>query len=480
MQRRRRASATRAAARLVRDPARAAASCSTGRAPASARCGRRRRGSRMPGDHQWRLVRSHAGGGGAPLDASRWCARRWPCARTRSARGGAGSASALLDGLLGALRRRRHPARARARLARHRRPDRAGRDRRRARRRGRVLGRRPRRARRRGARRARPRARPLRAARRHRLHELQRRQHRPGRARLPRRAPAAGLRARRRPRSPTRPPRPTSRCSTRACTRRARTAARSRWRAGCASCSATRAARARAAGAPRPRRRSCSAACRRSRARCSTRSTACGSVLAVEINVAGENALMLPRDGVALPNGNFHAGVLTLALDALRGAMARVGVARRRARPSALLRPPEVTARCASASSPATRAPTRGAMILAVHARHAAAVRGARRSTATAASQTTTVQSGIECRTPTSARALRRGRTSARSPDGRGRLRRAWCCRARAAAASARRSPFGPRAARALARRRGARSDRATWRDARRCRGDLEASRRRD
>ena len=39
------------------------------------------------------------------------------------------------------------------------------------------------------------------------------------------------------------------------------------------------------------------------------------AVLAIELNVAGENALMLPRDGVALPNGNFHAGVLTLALD---------------------------------------------------------------------------------------------------------------------------------------------------------------------
>src|SRR5438034_10700937 len=27
--------------------------------------------------------------------------------------------------------------------------------------------------------------------------------------------------------------------------------------------------------------------------------------------------LMLPRDGLALPNGNFHAGVLTLALDSI-------------------------------------------------------------------------------------------------------------------------------------------------------------------
>src|SRR4051794_21036260 len=46
-------------------------------------------------------------------------------------------------------------------------------------------------------------------------------------------------------------------------------------------------------------------------------------VLEVELNVAGENALMLPRDGVALPNGNFHAGVLTLALGSVRGAVAQ-------------------------------------------------------------------------------------------------------------------------------------------------------------
>jgi hypothetical protein len=45
-------------------------------------------------------------------------------------------------------------------------------------------------------------------------------------------------------------------------------------------------------------------------------------VLDIELNVAGENALMIPADGEALPNGNFHAGVLTVALDSLRGAMA--------------------------------------------------------------------------------------------------------------------------------------------------------------
>ena len=50
---------------------------------------------------------------------------------------------------------------------------------------------------------------------------------------------------------------------------------------------------------------------------------------------------MLPRDGVALPNGNFHAGVLTLALDSLRGAMAQ-SASLIAARVSALL-DPEVT-----------------------------------------------------------------------------------------------------------------------------------------
>src|SRR4051794_29985948 len=113
-------------------------------------------------------------------------------------------------------------------------------------------------------------------------------------------------------------------------------------------------------------------------------------VLEVELNVAGENALMLPRDGVALPNGNFHAGVLTLALDSLRGAMAQSGslVA---ARVSALL-DPEVTGLTPQlAHDPG---PDSGAMILEYTA-HAAAAE-VRSLAATAASQTTTVQSGIE------------------------------------------------------------------------------------
>ena len=113
-------------------------------------------------------------------------------------------------------------------------------------------------------------------------------------------------------------------------------------------------------------------------------------VLEVELNVAGENALMLPADGVALPNGNFHAAVLTLALDSLRGAMAQ-SASLIAARVSALL-DPEVTGLAPQlAQDPG---PDSGAMILEYTA-HAAAAE-VRSLAATAASQTTTVQSGIE------------------------------------------------------------------------------------
>ena len=115
-----------------------------------------------------------------------------------------------------------------------------------------------------------------------------------------------------------------------------------------------------------------------------------GTVLAIEINVAGENALMLPRDGVALPNGNFHAGVLTLALDALRGAMAQ-SASLVAARVSALLDPGVTGLAPQLAKDPG---PDSGAMILEYTA-HAAAAE-VRSLAATAASQTTTVQSGIE------------------------------------------------------------------------------------
>jgi histidine ammonia-lyase len=113
-------------------------------------------------------------------------------------------------------------------------------------------------------------------------------------------------------------------------------------------------------------------------------------VLDIELNVAGENALMLPRDGVALPNGNFHAGVLTLALDSLRGAMAQ-SASLVAARVSALLDPDVTGLAPQLAQDPG---PDSGAMILEYTA-HAAAAE-VRSLAATAASQTTSVQSGIE------------------------------------------------------------------------------------
>ena len=46
------------------------------------------------------------------------------------------------------------------------------------------------------------------------------------------------------------------------------------------------------------------------------------AVLAVELNAAGENALMALDPPAALPSANFHAGALAGALDRLRGALA--------------------------------------------------------------------------------------------------------------------------------------------------------------
>jgi histidine ammonia-lyase len=113
-------------------------------------------------------------------------------------------------------------------------------------------------------------------------------------------------------------------------------------------------------------------------------------VLAIELNVAGENALMLPRDGVGLPNGNFHAGVLTIALDSLRAAMSQ-SASLVAARVSALLDPDVTGLNPQLAADPG---PDSGAMILEYTA-HAAAAE-VRSLAATAASQTTSVQSGIE------------------------------------------------------------------------------------
>jgi histidine ammonia-lyase len=68
---------------------------------------------------------------------------------------------------------------------------------------------------------------------------------------------------------------------------------------------------------------------------------ACASlarVLAVELNMAGENPLVDTAGGRALPNANFHAGYLGLALDAARLALYQTA-ALSTARTSALQEP---------------------------------------------------------------------------------------------------------------------------------------------
>jgi len=46
-------------------------------------------------------------------------------------------------------------------------------------------------------------------------------------------------------------------------------------------------------------------------------------VLAIELNAASENALIDPAEPAVLPNANFHAGALALALDGFRAALAQ-------------------------------------------------------------------------------------------------------------------------------------------------------------
>jgi histidine ammonia-lyase len=189
-------------------------------------------------------------------------------------------------------------------------------------------------------------------------------------------------------------------------------------------------------------------------------------VLRIELNVAGENALMLPRDGVALPNGNFHAGVLTLALDSLRGAMAQ-SASLIAARVSALL-DPEVTGLAPQlAQDPG---PDSGAMILEYTA-HAAAAE-VRSLAATAASQTTSVQSGIE------SHANFAGHSARRTSDALGRMAVAVSAELVLAVRALRlrgRPPAGP-GVRALYDAAAARLDRDM--SDRPLSGDLEAARR--
>jgi histidine ammonia-lyase len=114
------------------------------------------------------------------------------------------------------------------------------------------------------------------------------------------------------------------------------------------------------------------------------------AVLAVELNAAGENALIDPGAPAALANANFHGGRLALALDHLRAALAQSSslVA---ARVSALLDPGLMGLPPALSAWPG---PHSGAMMLEYTA-HAAAAE-VRALAAPVAGQTASVAGGIE------------------------------------------------------------------------------------
>jgi histidine ammonia-lyase len=113
-------------------------------------------------------------------------------------------------------------------------------------------------------------------------------------------------------------------------------------------------------------------------------------VLAVELNAAGENPLIAPGDPAVLPNANFHAGALALALDGFRGALAQSSSLCAE-RVTAML-DPGLTGLPAMLASDA--GPGSGAMMLEYTA-HAAAA-GVRALAGPVANQTAVVGSGVE------------------------------------------------------------------------------------
>jgi histidine ammonia-lyase len=113
-------------------------------------------------------------------------------------------------------------------------------------------------------------------------------------------------------------------------------------------------------------------------------------VLAVELSAAAENPLIAPDEPAILPNANFHAGALALALDGLRGALAQSS-SLCAARVTAMLEP-DLTGLPPMLASDA--GPGSGAMMLEYTA-HAAAA-GVRALAAPVANQTTDVGSGVE------------------------------------------------------------------------------------
>jgi histidine ammonia-lyase len=113
-------------------------------------------------------------------------------------------------------------------------------------------------------------------------------------------------------------------------------------------------------------------------------------VLTVELNAAAENALVDPAEPAVLPNANFHAGALALALDAFRAALAQ-STSLVAARVTAMLDPNLTGLLPMLASDPG---PSSGAMMLEYTA-HAAAAE-VRMLAAPVASQTATLRGGVE------------------------------------------------------------------------------------
>lgn len=114
------------------------------------------------------------------------------------------------------------------------------------------------------------------------------------------------------------------------------------------------------------------------------------ALLAVELNAAAENALIDAGTPGALPNANFHAGVLALGLDRVRAALAQ-SASLVAARVSALLDPGLMGLPAALAARPGQDS---GAMMLEYTA-HAAAA-DVRLRAGPVAAQTASVGGGIE------------------------------------------------------------------------------------
>ena len=118
--------------------------------------------------------------------------------------------------------------------------------------------------------------------------------------------------------------------------------------------------------------------------------TALDRVLHVELGAAAENPLIAPGEPAVLPNANFHAGALTLALDGFRAGLAQSS-SLTAARVTAMLEP-DLTGLPPMLASDA--GPGSGAMMLEYTAHSAAG--GVRTLAAPVANQTTAVGGGVE------------------------------------------------------------------------------------